>query len=370
MQEKLLGGIEMLCSKCGNEIRKDAKFCSKCGASVVILDDSQIKENTNSGPSDKCSASDETIKDQSEDGANEKIKQNEFAKGDVRRFHIFKFIKYLYGAKQYWFLGFIMLMPIGSLFSLNLLIFAYVFGITCLTCSIAMNGAGQWALRFILGGRKIERNEQIEQLKNPINLIIEEARLNGLALPDKIEIYVVNYEKPLLYAVGMNTIIVSNGMSELQKDVFKAKVLMELYRIHRMDPDYLLSIVGSNVIGLIMAIFVLITSRIDMMFGDKRSSFWRESESKEGALVYYATIVCLAIYLGIGYLFTRKATRKNTFDADLYVNQCGYGEALCIYIDQIMPNKLPKKYKILELGHPSKDERIAALQNAGVAYGV
>lgn len=231
-----------------------------------------------------------------------------------------------------------------------------------------LNKLGQNALCSILGAKKIERNEHVKHLKTPVEEIIKETKSKGMALPDDIEVRVINHSEPIAYAIGMNTIVVSSAMTELKEDIFKAKIIAELSRINRFDPDYLLFMLGSNVISLILAAIVLFISKTEMLFGDRRSSFLSESDSKNASYLYYATFAFLALWLGICYLLIRKHVRNNTFDSDQYVAQNGYGEALCLYIDQVLPNKLPKRYMLLEFGHPSKDERIAALQKSGVDY--
>lgn len=312
---------------------------------------------------------------------------NNFSKS-INRIHIIKFIKHAWSERQYGIFVYLMIWMFivfnivknSVLDSLTLENFMnyevyvirdmLIWGIFVpgVITNIVLNKFGQKILCIIMGAHKIKRNEHIQRIQMPTEAIIKELRTKGLNLPDNINVCIMNCAEPLAYAVGMNTIIVSEGMAEVDEDIFKAKIITEAYRISQMDPDYLLFMLGSNIIGGILAICMLLIGGIDMFFGSRRSNIWGESESKSGAYLYYGTLAITTIWLGICYLFVRKYKRRNTFEADKYALQFGYGEALCLYLDKIVPKKKSKGQKLLEIGCPSKDERIAALQKAGTTY--
>ena len=251
-------------------------------------------------------------------------------------------------------------------------IFETILGVALLWCSfqLILNGFGQVCMRLIIGASKIERQDMIESITIPVEAIIAEARRNGLTLPDDIKVYQMKTDEAVVYAFGMNSIGVSYAMTELPEEVFKAKVLAELYRIHIMDPDYLLFMLGSNLISIILGLFAIVVGWFYMTFGDRRKGLLTESDSMMGALLFASSIVCLSAWMGICFLFIRGGVRANQFEADRYVAQCGYGEALCVYLDNCMPREFKVGLKLLEMGHPSRDHRIAALQKLGVAYKV
>lgn len=233
---------------------------------------------------------------------------------------------------------------------------------------LILNGFGQACMRLIVGASKIERQDMIESITIPVEAIIAEARQNGLTLPDDIKVYQMKTDEAVVYAFGMNSIGVSYAMTELPEEVFKAKVLAELYRIHVMDPDYLLFMLGSNLISIILGLFAIVVGWVYMNYGDRRKGLLTESDSMMGALLFASSIVCLSAWMGVCFLFIRGGVRANQFEADRYVAQCGYGEALCLYLDNCMPREFKFGLKLLEMGHPSRNHRIAALQKLGVAY--
>lgn len=233
---------------------------------------------------------------------------------------------------------------------------------------VILNGLGQSCMRLLVGASKIERQDMIEAITMPVEAIIAEARQNGLALPDDIKVYQMKTEEAVAYAFGMNSIAVSYAMAELPEEVFKAKILAELYRIHEMDPDYLLFMIGSNIISIVLGLFTMVVGWFYMHFGDRRKGILTDSDAMIGAFVFVFSLGCLSAWLGICFLFIRGGVRANQFEADRYVAECGYGDALCVYLDHCMPREFKLGLKLLEMGHPSGDQRIAALQKAGVEY--
>lgn len=111
-----------------------------------------------------------------------------------------------------------------------IIIYVIIIAVLYWITSLMLNKFGQNALCLILGAKKIERNEHVETLKKPVEELIEETKAKGMALPDDIEVRMVNHSEPIAYAIGMNTIVVSSAMAELKEDIFKAKIMAELNR--------------------------------------------------------------------------------------------------------------------------------------------
>lgn len=381
----------MFCPKCGNEIKEAAKFCPKCGKELVNQQGSaqqnsnqaqnsqqnkNVKKHTMKTISSK-NMEQTTISDFGEDLVSGNIKERHFAKFYIlvkreKRMGMLVYLTIL--------LAFVATLVIGSFpeaiseygFFPGIFqaIFAAIVFPTFTWClfQLILNGFGQACMRLIVGASKIERQDMIESITIPVEAIIAEARRNGLTLPNDIKVYQMKTDEAVVYAFGMNSIGVSYAMTELPEEVFKAKVLAELYRIHVMDPDYLLFMLGSNLISIILGLFAIVVGWFYMTFGDRRKGLLTESDSMMGALLFASSIVCLSAWMGVCFLFIRGGVRANQFEADRYVAQCGYGEALCLYLDNCMPREFKFGLKLLEMGHPSRNHRIAALQKLGVAY--
>lgn len=381
----------MFCPKCGNEIKEATKFCPKCGKELV---NQQGSAQQNSNQAQNLQQTKNVTKHTMKTISSKNMEQTttsdfgeDLVSGNIKERHFAKFYALVKREKRIGMLvyltillAFVAALVIGSFpeaiseygfFSgIFQAIFAAIVLPTFTWClfQLILNGFGQACMRLIVGASKIERQDMIESITIPVEAIIAEARQNGLTLPDDIKVYQMKTDEAVVYAFGMNSIGVSYAMTELPEEVFKAKVLAELYRIHVMDPDYLLFMLGSNLISIILGLFAIVVGWVYMNYGDRRKGLLTESDSMWGALLFASSIVCLSAWMGVCFLFIRGGVRANQFEADRYVAQCGYGEALCLYLDNCMPREFKFGLKLLEMGHPSRNHRIAALQKLGVAY--
>ena len=381
----------MFCPKCGNEIKEGASFCPKCGTKVARNQENFQQNNYKSQNSQQTKnvkkPTMKTISSKNMEQTTTSDFGEDFVSGNIKERHFAKFYTLVKREKKTGMLVYLTILlaivAYVEILSFPAAISEYgffpgIFGaiFTAIVWptfiwglfQLILNGFGQACMRLIVGASKIERQDMIESITIPVEAIIAEARQNGLTLPNDIKVYQMKTDEAVVYAFGMNSIGVSYAMTELPEEVFKAKVLAELYRIHVMDPDYLLFMLGSNLISIILGLFAIVVGWVYMNYGDRRKGLLTESDSMMGALLFASSIVCLSAWMGVCFLFIRGGVRANQFEADRYVAQCGYGEALCLYLDNCMPREFKFGLKLLEVGHPSRNHRIAALQKLGVAY--
>ena len=381
----------MFCPKCGNEIKEGASFCPKCGTKVASNQENFQQNNYKSQNSQQTkNVKKHTMKTISSKNMEQTTTFDfgeDLVSGNIKERHFAKFYTLVKREKKTGMLVYLTILlaiVVGTVIwsfpeaisedgffsGIFRAIFTAIVLPTFTWClfQLILNGFGQACMRLIVGASKIERQDMIESITIPVEAIIAEARQNGLTLPDDIKVYQMKTDEAVVYAFGMNSIGVSYAMTELPEEVFKAKVLAELYRIHVMDPDYLLFMLGSNLVSIILGLFAIVVGWFYMTFGDRRKGLLTESDSMMGALLFASSIVCLSAWMGVCFLFIRGGVRANQFEADRYVAQCGYGEALCLYLDNCMPREFKFGLKLLEMGHPSRNHRIAALQKLGVGY--
>lgn len=381
----------MFCPKCGNEIKEGASFCPKCGTKVASNQENFQQNNYKSQNSQQTkNVKKHTMKTISSKNMEQTTTSDfgeDLVSGNIKERHFAKFYTLVKREKKTGMLVYLTILlaiVVGTVIwsfpeaisedgffsGIFRVIFTAIVLPTFTWClfQLILNGFGQACMRLIVGASKIERQDMIESITIPVEAIIAEARQNGLTLPDDIKVYQMKTDEAVVYAFGMNSIGVSYAMTELPEEVFKAKVLAELYRIHVMDPDYLLFMLGSNLVSIILGLFAIVVGWFYMTFGDRRKGLLTESDSMMGALLFASSIVCLSAWMGVCFLFIRGGVRANQFEADRYVAQCGYGEALCLYLDNCMPREFKFGLKLLEMGHPSRNHRIAALQKLGVGY--
>lgn len=373
----------MYCPKCGKEANDGDKFCIACGQPISQNDIPESNSEENPGtyalkmtpPATKTnqeSNKSDSKKGRSNGRPNIATKLFGGVLADIRQSHVYKFLRYQHDAKHTGILIYtaVLLLPnLLLVYGSPLMVFLPVI-ITFWICNLVLNRTGQKYLGKILGAREIERVEYVDLYKRPAEEIINKARAEGMTLPETINIYVYDSENPQVYAIGMNTIILSSGAAGLPEDVFEAMMRTELYRIEHMCPDYLLYVLGSNIIGLCLVLLILGVTRFSMSFGSRRKSFWTGMSDSEGAAIgFYLTIALAAMWVGICFILIKKPVREDILNADRYVASCGLGEAQCRHLDYCrLMGKNSAHYQLLTIGYPSPDDRIAALQEAGVGY--
>ncbi|EHI73812.1 Uncharacterised protein [Streptococcus criceti] len=244
----------------------------------------------------------------------------------------------------------------------------FQYGIPILLMMFAISKTGQGLVCRIIGARKIERQEQIEYLKVPIDNMIAKARSEGLLLPEIIDIHTINSDVPVAYAVGMNKLVVSESLAQ-HPEIFESKVMFELHRISDMAPNLLLVVLSANIIVVLAAIVILIWSGLNKNYGDRRTSFWSgTSQSKDGAIIFYVSLAIIAAWVGLTYLFVRSTIKKDVLAADQYVAEHNLGEVHCYYLDNITSVDNSRITKFFERGFPAVSQRIGFMQNMGVTY--
>ena len=310
------------------------KFCNSCGTK-------------NFGNSKQCS------------GCGKYFEQDDQNKimSYIKKSRLYKYLKYCHDTQRWNILIYFCLVTLVqnviSVFSIPFLIFL-------------LSEKGQSLICWIVGAKRIDRSDYQEKVQQPVNEIIQKARQKGLNLPDNIEIRMIHNDVPAAYAIGMNKIIVTDSLLE-NPYFLEPKIMFELHRIHNMAPNLLPVVVGSNIILILVLLILLITTLFGGFkknYGDSRNSFWSgSSETKEGAILFYGSIILIVALISFFYMFVKSIVKRDAYLSDQYMAAIGFGEIHCYYIDTVSEEdgSLAKGY--CELGYPSKDKRISILQN-------
>ncbi|MEZ7558278.1 hypothetical protein O3642_01145 [Streptococcus sp. 27098_8_66] len=318
------------------EIQNDqnVKFCNSCGTK-------------NFGNSKQCSGCGKYFEQDDQDENMSYIKKS----------RLYKYLKYCYDTQRWniliYFCLVTLVQTVISLFSIPFLIFL-------------LSEKGQSLICWIVGAKRIDRSDYQEKVQQPVNEIIQKARQKGLNLPDNIEIRMIHNDVPAAYAIGMNKIIVTDSLLE-NPYFLEPKIMFELHRIHNMAPNLLPVVVGSNIILIIVLLILLITTLFGGFkknYGDSRNSFWSgSSETKEGAILFYGSIILIVGLISIFLLFVKSIVKRDVYLSDQYMAAIGFGEIHCYYIDTVSEEDGSLAKGFCELGYPSKDKRISILQN-------
>ena len=318
------------------EIQNDqnVKFCNSCGTK-------------NFGNSKQCSGCGKYFE---QDDQNENMSY-------IKKSRLYKYLKYCYDTQRWniliYFCLVTLVQTVISLFSIPFLIFL-------------LSEKGQSLICWIVGAKRIDRSDYQEKVQQPVNEIIQKARQKGLNLPDNIEIRMIHNDVPAAYAIGMNKIIVTDSLLE-NPYFLEPKIMFELHRIHNMAPNLLPVVVGSNIILIIVLLILLITTLFGGFkknYGDSRNSFWSgSSEAKEGAILFYGSIILIVALISFFYMFVKSIVKRDAYLSDQYMAAIGFGEIHCYYIDTVSEEDGSLAKGFCELGYPSKDKRISILQN-------
>ena len=318
------------------EIQNDqnVKFCNSCGTK-------------NFGNSKQCSGCGKHFE---QDDQNENMSY-------IKKSRLYRYLKYCYDTQRWNILIYFCLVTLVqnviSVFSIPFLIFL-------------LSEKGQSLICWIVGAKRIDRSDYQEKVQQPVNEIIQKARQKGLNLPDNIEIRMIHNDVPAAYAIGMNKIIVTDSLLE-DPYFLEPKIMFELHRIHNMAPNLLPVVVGSNIILILVLLILLITTLFGGFkknYGDSRNSFWSgSSETKEGAILFYGSIILIVALISFFYMFVKSIVKRDAYLSDQYMAAIGFGEIHCYYIDTVSEEDGSLAKGFCELGYPSKDKRISILQN-------
>ena len=323
-----------------SEIQNDYNtiFCNSCGTK-------------NFGNSKQCSGCGKYLEQ----------KDQNISHSIVKRFNVLNYLKYCFDTQRW-----------GILIYFAIVIFLETYSgkgigglIALLFTEFLLSNTGQSLVCWIVGAKRIDRSDYQEKVQ-PVNEIIQKARQKGLNLPDNIEIRMIHNDVPAAYAIGMNKIIVTDSLLE-NPYFLEPKIMFELHRIHNMAPNLLPVVVGSNFILIIVLLILLITTLFGGFkknYGDSRNSFWSgSSEAKEGAILFYGSIILIVALISFFYMFVKSIVKRDTYLSDQYMAAIGFGEIHCYYIDTVSEEDGSLAKGFCELGYPSKDKRISILQN-------
>lgn len=234
---------------------------------------------------------------------------------------------------------------------------------------LSFSPLGQALLRMINGARKMVRID----MRNRVLPIVEEvyaaAKKKTPTLPNKIRVRVMYGPEPNAFAIGTNTICVTEGMLDLSEDYMAGIIAHEMGHLALQHTVIQILIGGGN---LIITVFMLILEAIRMLFTGVSVA----GSVRGGGVLNWIAVLFSAISAGLIFLWTkicmlflRSSSRANEYAADAYAYEIGYGEQLAEALDRLtMGTPQTPLLKILYNTHPEPSSRIGKLQSIGVTY--
>ncbi|MGI6211119.1 MAG: M48 family metalloprotease [Anaerovoracaceae bacterium] len=251
--------------------------------------------------------------------------------------------------------------------------FAVSIGLYAVSLMIALSPVGEAMLRFYSRCKKIRRVDQRNYLEPLFREVYGQAKKEAPELSDKIRLYISPDADANAFAIGRNTICVTEGLLSCDPETIKAILAHEFGHLVHHDTDQQLAVsVGNFILDIIfflIKIFLMIF--IFALAGCSRRYYYYDDIDGSGAALL--AVICMWpmwLWTKIGMLFVRKSCRESEFEADAFSCRLGYGFALCRFLDTHPEPKLHGMIAALESTHPAVSDRIGRMQEMGVEYYV
>lgn len=188
-------------------------------------------------------------------------------------------------------------------------------------------------------------------------------------LPDRINVRIMYDPNPNAFAIGTNTICVTEGMLDMPDNLMAGIIAHELGHLALQHTVIQILIGGGNLIMTGIMLFLEVLKNI-FAISTVAGSYKKRSAGSEAG-VFLAAISAGVIYLWTKFcmLILRGSSRANEYAADAYAFEIGYGDDLAEALDRLtMGTPQATLLKILSSTHPEPGDRIGRLQSMGATY--
>lgn len=203
-----------------------------------------------------------------------------------------------------------------------------------------------------------------------LEVVYNKAKKESPDMVNTIHLKIIHDSAPNAYALGRHTICVTDGLFELSDDMIMGVLAHEVGHIVNHHSVLQLLIGGSNMLItgflLMLKIIAYIITAIFSVFAIRSRSFLAGTLI---ALTGAMSTVAIWLWTKFCMLFLMASMRANEYVADEYARTIGFGYELASALDMIHSNTPSNGLlKALYSTHPDHNDRVARLQEAGVAY--
>lgn len=245
-----------------------------------------------------------------------------------------------------------------------------VLAVNIISLIIAFSPVGQAILCAMTGARKMSRRDFRNRILPLAQEVLEKAKNKTPALPGRIKIRYMRDPNPNAFAIGSNTICVTEGLLELPDHQIQGILAHEVGHLALQHTVVQILIGGANPI---MAGFIVFGEILAVCGAGITIEEGRKQRNMSGCLA--AIIMLFFVGMVVSWtklclLLLRGSSRANEYEADKYAYELGYGEELAEVLDDISLGEPQSSFlKSLTSTHPDTDDRIGRLQSYGVTYG-
>lgn len=254
----------------------------------------------------------------------------------------------------------------------------YILGILLYAVSlmVAISPVGEFILRVQTGCTRISHEEEIDFIEPIFKEVYDKARKEDKSIPNNVKVYINSDETPNAFATGRRTICLTKGMLYMPENQIKAVLSHEFGHLAHKDTDLILMLsVGNLIVPAFILFLRLLIELIHIGFSLISICFGGSEGSLIGLVDCIYNVVLTAVVSGFTWIWTKlgillvmKTSRGNEFEADEFAFKLGYGNDLCILIDNIDDSGAKGLFANLASSHPSKCKRIERLQKMGATY--
>lgn len=265
-------------------------------------------------------------------------------------------------------------------FSLNLGVLLLLFGTDADSCAalaalylmslaISFSSPGQALLCAANGARKMTRLDMRGRVLPAAERVYAAAKRASPALPNRIRIRIMYDPNPNAFAIGRNTICVTEGLLDLPEDVMTGLIAHEMGHL-ALQHTLIQTLIGGG--NLVITALLLILKLFGLLFS-AASVF---SVLSRGGIFHLLAGLFSAVSAGALFVWTKicmlilmKSGRENEYAADAYAFRIGYGNELAKALDRLNPGTpQPSFLKALSSAQPEPGDRIGRLHALGAVY--
>ena len=252
----------------------------------------------------------------------------------------------------------------GDLSGILALVLVYV-----LSLAFSFSPIGQAFLCLINGARKMVRVDMRDRVLPIVEEVYLAAKHKTPNLPNRINVRIMYDPNPNAFAIGTNTICVTEGMLDMPDNLMAGIIAHELGHLALQHTVIQILIGGGNlimtsimlVLELLKAVFT--TTTITSTYRRRSAANWIGAflAAMSAGVIFLWTRFCMLILMG--------SSRANEYAADAYAFEIGYGDDLAEALDRLtMGTPQATLLKLLNSTHPEPGDRIGKLQSMGSTY--
>lgn len=218
---------------------------------------------------------------------------------------------------------------------------------------------------FFLGAKTIHRYDMRLKLEPILEMVLEKANVRK-----NVQLKYIESDDINAYALGCHTIIVTSGLCGLPDKLILAILSHEVgHIVYRHSALYTVIGIGNPVVSIVYFLLKLICVSFSTILSGISALLHQKFLAILSILLGAISIGAIWLWMRFCSLFFYWSMRQNEFMADAYAANLGFGYEMAVVIDQYLVNPKQKTvFSALLWTHPSKHDRIAALQKIGVGY--